>query len=293
MEAPFPVFLKPDRGEGSRGARKAASLQDWETALKTDPTILAMEYLPGPEYTVDCFTDRHGTLRFAGPRERVRTSGGISMHTRPVKDAQLVEAADRINEALALRGAWFFQMKRDLRGELALLEIAPRVSGGMGLYRNLGVNLPLLSVYDGAGKDVEIDALEYDISLDRALVSRFQVDIRYDHVYVDLDDTLVTPDGVDPLLAAFLFQCRNQGKKLHLLTRHGGNAPETLALNALAGVFHTVTQVTGEQRKSAYITFRDAIFIDDSFSERREVHQALGIPVFAPDAVESLLDWRR
>lgn len=292
-EIPFPVFLKPDRGEGSRGARKAHSPEEWEEALKTDPTLLAMEYLPGPEYTVDCFTDRHGTLRFAGPRERVRTAGGISMHTRPVKDAQLVEAADRINRALALRGAWFFQMKRDQKGALTLLEIAPRVSGGMGLYRNLGVNLPLLSVYDGAGKNVEIDALEYDILLDRALVSRFQVDIHYDHVYVDLDDTLVTPDGVDPLLAAFLFQCRNRGKNLHLLTRHAGNAPETLALNALAGLFDTVTRVTGERRKSAYITLQNAIFIDDSFSERKEVHRTLGIPVFAPDAVESLLDWRR
>lgn len=290
---PLPVFLKPDRGEGSRGARKAHALQDWEEALKTDPTLLAMEYLPGPEYTVDCFTDRHGALRFAGPRERVRTAGGISMHTRPMKDAQLIEAADRINQTLALRGAWFFQMKRDQRGALTLLEIAPRVSGGMGLYRNLGVNLPLLSVYDAAGKDVDIDAQDYDISLDRALVSRFHPAIRYDHVYVDLDDTLVAPEGVDPLVAAFLFQCRNRGKILHLLTRHAGNAPEILALNALAGMFDTVTHVTGEQRKSAYITYQDAIFIDDSFSERKEVHQALGIPVFAPDAVESLLDWRR
>ena len=37
----------------------------------------------------------------------------------------------------------------------------------------------------------------------------------------------------------------------------------------------------------------DAIFIDDSFAERRRVKEACGIPVFDVDMVESLLDWRR
>jgi hypothetical protein len=37
---------------------------------------------------------------------------------------------------------------------------------------------------------------------------------------------------------------------------------------------------------------REAIFIDDSFAERRQVQEALGIPTFAVDALECLLDWR-
>ena len=36
----------------------------------------------------------------------------------------------------------------------------------------------------------------------------------------------------------------------------------------------------------------NSIFIDDSFAERRRVKEALGIPVFDLDMVESLLDWR-
>lgn len=291
--APFPLFLKPDRGEGSRGARKVRSMKEWEAALEADSSLVAMEYLPGAEYTVDCFTDRHGALCFAGPRERVRTAGGISMHTRPVHEPRLLEAADAINQALRFRGAWFFQMKRDARGILTLLEAAPRVSGGMGLYRNLGVNLPLLSVFDRAGFDVQIAPLNFDITMDRALFSRFSADIGYEHVYLDLDDTLVRPDGVDPLLAAFLFQCRNRGKALHLLTRHAGDAAETLRANALSGLFDAVIKVEAGIPKSDCIRHPDAIFIDDSFSERKQVHEALGIPVFAPDAVESLLDWRR
>ena len=46
-------------------------------------------------------------------------------------------------------------MKRASDGELVLLEIAPRVSGSMGLYRNLGVNFALLGAYDRDEKDEE------------------------------------------------------------------------------------------------------------------------------------------
>lgn len=292
-DTPFPLFVKPDRGEGSRGARIIQSEKEWKTALEADPSLLAMGYLPGPEYTVDCFTDRHGALRYAGPRERVRTAGGISMHTRPARDEQLTRTAQAINEAIPMRGAWFFQMKRDSGDLLTLLEVAPRVSGGMGLCRNLGVNLPLLSVYDRLGLDVELMEQAHEIEMDRALASRFFTDLNYTHVYLDLDDTLLRPEGVDPLLGAFLFQCRNRGVQLHLLTRHVGDLAATLTKHALSDMFDSVTLLEQDTPKSAHIRHHDAIFIDDSHAERKQVREAAGIPVFAPDAIESLLDWRR
>lgn len=291
--ASFPLFVKPDRGEGSRGARKIHSRKEWEVALEADPTLLSMDYLPGKEYTVDCFTDRHGALRFAGPRERVRTSNGISMHTRPVYNEQLADTAHAINNAIPMRGAWFFQMKCDNNDRLTLLEVAPRVSGGMGLYRNLGVNLPLLSFYDRLGLEVEILEQKHGVAMDRALISRFFMNIEYAHVYLDLDDTLLQPDGVDPLLAAFLFQCRNRGKQLHLLTRHTGNIAATLSKHALSDLFDSITQLDTSTLKSEHIHHRDAIFIDDSHAERKQVRETTNLPVFAPDAIESLIDWRR
>lgn len=289
---PFPLFLKPDKGQGSRGARAVHSRAAWDAALERESSLLALEYLPGVEYTVDCFTDRHGRLRFSGGRERVRTAGGISTHTCPVRDEVLSAAAQCIQQALIFRGAWFFQMKRDARGQLALLEVAPRVSGGMGLFRALGVNLPLLSVYDRAGLDVDILPLCLDGAMDRALIARFDLDIHYAHVYVDLDDTLLRDGQVDTLLIAFLFQCRNRGVGLHLLTRHAGDVEETLFRHALSGLFDSITHLTDGQSKSAAITHGSAVFIDDSHAERAEVHTMLGIPVFAPDAVEALMDWR-
>src|SRR5690606_1059282 len=68
----FPVFLKPNIGYGSRGAKKVNNLEEGRMHLDSFPDSLILEFLPGKEYTVDCFTDRHGKLLYYGARERRR-----------------------------------------------------------------------------------------------------------------------------------------------------------------------------------------------------------------------------
>ncbi|HQN00027.1 MAG TPA: ATP-grasp domain-containing protein [Candidatus Hydrogenedentes bacterium] len=292
-ELPFPLFLKPDAGQGSHGARQVHSRRMLDAALEEDPSLIMLEYLPGTEYTVDCFTDRNGELRFIGPRERIRTVNGISVHTRTVPlDEDIAHFARTINATLSLRGAWFFQLKRSAQDALTLLEIAPRVSGGMGLYRNLGVNLPLLSIYDRCNLDLTIRPLTHTLEMDRALASSFHADLHYSHVYIDLDDTLLQGKGVNIMAIAFLHQCRNQGKQLHLLTRHKEDVNATLASHGLSRLFDYVSVIREDECKASLVLHKDAIFIDDAFSERCSVQDAAGIPVFAPDALESLLNWK-
>ncbi len=292
-DIPLPVFVKPDAGEGARGARLVNSIEMLKALAADEQDLLIMEYLPGAEYTVDCFTDRHGALRFIGPRERIRVSNGISVHTQAIPlEEEVQRFAETINATLGLRGAWFFQLKRNAEGIFTLLEIAPRVSGGMGLYRNLGVNLPLLSVYDRCNYDLKIAALTHHLEMDRALISRFQSDLKYNHVYIDLDDTLLHGDKVNVMAVAFLHQCRNQGKQLHLLTRHKADVEATLARHGLSQLFDYVSPIRDGECKASRIRYKDAIFIDDSYSERCRVQDTTGIPVFAPDAIESLLDWK-
>lgn len=292
-ELPFPLFVKPDAGQGSQGAQRVNSLQVLAAAREEDPTLIVMEYLPGTEYTVDCFTDRHGALRFVGPRERIRVVNGISVHTRTVPlDDEITHFADTINKTLSLRGAWFFQLKRNTQGALTLLEIAPRVSGGMGLYRNLGVNLSLLSVYDRVGLDLEIRQPKRELEMDRAFKASFRSDLKYTHVYIDLDDTLIRDDKVNVMAVAFLHQCRNEGKQLHLLTRHKADVEATLARHGLSQLFDFVSPLCEGEDKASRVRYKDSIFIDDSYRERCEVQDTADIPVFAPDALESLMNWK-
>lgn len=288
----YPVFLKPDVGQGSKGIMIAHDRRELDVALNRDPTLLALELLPGEEFTVDCFTDRSGTLQFVGPRTRSRIMNGISVDTSPVAGREFESIANIINAKLEFRGVWFFQLKRAADGELALLEIGPRAAGSMAVHRCLGANLVLLSVFDRANYDVQVRANHFSIRLDRALTNAYRVGLQYSHVYIDFDDTLVIDGKVNTTAIAFLYQCRNQGIKIHLLSRHAGELEARLKHFAIAELLHDRVHITDGGPKWRYIAETDAIFIDDSFAERLAVMEKLGIPVFGVDAIECLLDRR-
>lgn len=284
----WPVFLKPDVGQGSKGIFKAETLEVCAALLKQNPDLLVMEYLPGAEFTIDCFTDSSGKLIFSQPRTRARIMNGISVKTAPINRKDLKEMAAVINSKLTLRGAWFFQVKETKSGEPALMEIAPRIAGAMGFCRGAGVNLPLIALYDVEGYSVSAELNPRVIEMDRALENTYRFDFEYKHVYVDLDDCVVCNGKINTRLIAFLYQCINKMISIHLITRHKGDLNQVLQKCRLLRLFDTVTHISDGSDKAAHIKHNDAIFIDDSFCERENVRIKKAIPVFAPDAVESV-----
>lgn len=296
----FPVFVKPDRGQGSQNAeviRDANQLACWmeRVGASWDDGLLGWvctELLPGPEYTVDCFTDRDRGLLFVGPRERIRTRNGICVSAVAVDDPRFHELAACIDRELSFHGAWFFQVKRTATGEACLLEVAPRIAGMMGFHRALGVNLPQLTIYEAQRSPVRILPLAATVVADRALVTRYAHDVAYDRVYVDLDDTLLSPKGVDTRVARFVFQCVNRGVEVVLLTRHSGDLALTLRNHRLTGLFDRVVHVQEGAQKVDHVDPASAVFVDDSFSERAAVADRYGIPTFDGSMIEMLLDDR-
>lgn len=289
-QADFPLFLKPDVGEASRGVKRVENARELDFYLANDPTLLTLEYLPGKEYTVDCFTDRHGQLRFAGARERSRIAGGISVHSYPVEIPVVQSMALSINSKLQLRGAWFFQVKERANGELVLMEVAPRIAGTMAMYRADGINFIELALFDRQEYDVEIIHNRVVQAIDRSLSARFSLNYEYDSVYVDLDDTLIVAGQVNAQLISFLYQAKNERKRLILVTKHKYSVELTLAKYAIcAELFDQIIHLRDVQEKRDFINAGSAIFIDDSFSERLAVYRHVGIPVFSIDAVEALL----
>ena len=289
----YPVFIKPAVGQGSQGARIIRDRSHLEDALSEGQEYTICEYLPGEELTVDCFTDRHGSLLVVSPRSRERIRAGIAVRSRNLPLTEdLQSIAEDINRRLSFNGAWFFQVKKNAAGQFRLLEIAPRIAGTMGLTRNLGINMPLLTLYNFWGIDVSLIPNREDLLLDRAFISRFQTDLSYSSVYVDFDDTLIVRGKVNAFLMMFLYQAFNQGKRLCLLTRHSRDIFADLEKACIpASLFSEIIRLDEAGAKMDYIA-PDSIFIDDSFSERKRVRDALGIPVFDLDMVESLIDWR-
>lgn len=288
----FPAFAKPDIGEGGHGAFVAKSENDLSRA--DFESYLITECLPGKEYSVDCFTDRHGHLRYVSPRARSRIMAGISVAGETTDcTEEIKEIAETINSKLHFEGLWYFQLKEDAYGKLKLMEISVRCAGSMCLTRARGINLPLLTVYTALGQDVLVFDNGKNVEMDRALFTRYNLHIDYDDVYIDFDDTITLRGEVNPLAMFFLYQCHNKGKGVHLLTRHINDIYESLKKYAIPELlFEDIIHIKDEKPKSEYIKSRKAIFIDNMFKERLDVSKTCGIPVFDADGFEFLLDWR-
>ena len=270
----FPVFAKPDRGQGSAYTRLVHNTDELHRALDDISDCLISEYLPGDEYTVDCFSDREEGVLFAGARMRRRTRNGIAVNTVCVNLPEAFELAQKIQHKMSFRGAWFFQIRRAEDGTLALLEVAPRVAGSMAAHRVRGVNFALLSLYEALRVPVQIRPLNCELEMDRALANRYKHSIDFSDVYVDLDDTLITGGRLNVELAAFLLACASQGKPVVLVTRHAHDVQQTLSKHRVAQIFDRIVHLSDREPKSIYIKGERPLFIDDSFRERMEVSNA-------------------
>ncbi len=285
----YPVFLKPNVGYGAKGTKLIHNEKELKANIK--PDLLICEFLPGEEYTVDCFTDRFGKLRYCAARKRNRVKDGISVNTFFAESQDEFQTiAESINSRVKFRGAWFYQVKRNRTGQLCLLEIASRLGGSSLLSRGVGVNFALLTLFDHFGYDIEILKNDYFIELDRALISRYNIGIEYETVYVDYDDCLILENKfLNVELVAFLYKCLNHGKKIKLLTKHEGHLEEGLKRFRIYNLFDEIVHINPDQKKSDFIMENDAIFIDDSYSERLNVKLNKNLYVFSPDMVDVLI----
>ena len=293
----YPVIIKPAESQGSQGFMILKSREQllYELSTREDEQVVC-EYLPGEEYTIDCFTDRNGKLRYAACRNRNRIKNGISVNSCvQAPDERVYEIAEIINSKMDFRGVWFFQLKRNAKGEYRLLECATRVAGTMCVQRAAGVNLPLLTVFDAEGFDVDVPERIEGVEVDRALHNVFKLDIEYDEVYMDFDDTVIVHDKVNTTVLSFIYQCVEKNIPVILLTRHETDIIADLkAKRIYPELFDRIVCLPRSERKIDHVSpKKKALFVDDSFAERKSMHDAFGIYTVSVDAVEALIDYKQ
>ncbi len=283
-EIRYPCFVKPKRGQG---AADSFVIEDHQAYVRfaerfDSDKFIVMERLPRDEYTIDCFSDR-GRLLYSGARTREKTTRGISVLSSWVSDREKQEEfrryAELISKKLHLHGLWFYQMKENAAGELRLLEIGPRVSGTMMLNRARGVNFVELALYQKLGFDVEVIHNDIEVSLGRALVPIYKMDIEYDNLYVDFDDTLFIDEKyINPDLMKLIFQAKNEGKSVYLITKNKkNNLAGALHRFGISNVFDDIIHISETEKKVDHMQ-KKSLLIDDSFQERKE---AIDMGIFA------------
>jgi hypothetical protein len=288
-DAEFPCFLKPNVGHSGIGCKKIDSRLELAVEMKKDKRLLILEYLPGDEYTVDCFSNR-----FFSPRVRRRIGNGIALKTEVVTNklerANLYAMWRTIYDEIVFDGermdcAWFFQVKKTADGEFCLMEVAARIGGSSGLTRLRNINLPLLNLMAQWPK-VEIAEKNYVESVSRSLDVKCKLNIDFKNVYVDFDDTLNVNGDLNYKLLALLYKWRHQGKSIYILTR-ALESQVGMILHAWSvdlQLFDNIISVPRDKKKSEMM-YPESILIDDSFMERRDCDH----PSFDIDIVDSLL----
>ena len=249
-------FFKPDRGQGSRGSYQL-----------TEPYLMC-EYLPGEEYTIDCFTDSDGEVKFVSPRWRSIIENGISEITSLVLNPEFFFIAEQINKILPFRGAWFYQMKKDVNGNLKFLEVAPRIAGASSITRLNGTNLTSLTIYQHLG--YKIDIIPQDlVKVNNRQNPQYNID--YDTIFLDYDDTY--PFVIEDL--------KKLNKHIKIITRHKN----------ILDLPYEIIYVKDNELKSDIIKNQmnqsnmKPIFIDDSFREKKDVLLNCKIPCISLEEV--------
>lgn len=135
-------FFKPRKGRGARGCKLAtkAELAWLKDYTENTEDSIVMECLPGTEWTVDCYVGQDGEIVYTMVRERCGLAGGISIKGKTVKNQAVIDATKAMLAQLECRGPVFIQWKADQNGQPKLIEINPRLSGGLMISKAAGIN---------------------------------------------------------------------------------------------------------------------------------------------------------
>lgn len=147
------------------GADLHIGLEDLRYALERTPEfrpVLVMEYLDGQEYSVDCIGD--GTqLRCAVARKKPLAAG----HPQVIEqNPEVLAACEALARTYQLQGNFNVQFREGQNG-LRLLEINPRMSGGIGMACLAGPNLPFLALagFDQGYERLSIPSVEAGVRI--------------------------------------------------------------------------------------------------------------------------------
>jgi carbamoyl-phosphate synthase large subunit len=144
------LVIKPARSNGSRGVRIVKKpKRDFQSYVSTKPGIpevslehlsiqlgdeypeglILMEYLPGKEYSVDCFKGKD--FKIAISRERTKIVNGIAFETKIDRIEDLESECLKAMREMDLTGLAGFQFIQNEKGMFKVIECNPRVQGTM------------------------------------------------------------------------------------------------------------------------------------------------------------------
>jgi carbamoyl-phosphate synthase large subunit len=126
----YPVMVKPRRGSGARSIHPARDAHEAEFfARYVDEPVMVQRLMDGPEFSVDCLSDRDGRCLNAIPRTMLESRGGESIKGTVIADPELIALGRDVVEALGVRGPCTVQAFRDREIGLGVTDVNTRFGG--------------------------------------------------------------------------------------------------------------------------------------------------------------------
>ena len=194
----MPIVFKATEGSGSRGMRIIdnsrskyemlfhekpnscyTSLNEFRETLMENggdfPEMLAMEYLPGNEYTVDLLSD-YGDVKYSMCRRGLNVQASIILDGIVEDRPQITGMCNDIAKRLKLTGNIGFDIKERADGTPVIMECNPRATAGVSEFVPSGVNLLYLCVKMLIGEDLPVIKPEYGIIMRRRYMEMYVKD---------------------------------------------------------------------------------------------------------------------
>lgn len=192
----YPVCVKATELSGSRGIRLIdptksrfdilfgqkpnsffTTFEDLQSTLEERlymPEMMAMEYLPGEEGSVDLIADK-GDIVYMAYRESNVNLASIPQEATLAYNEEAYQIAHDVVKSLGLTGSADLDFKYDRDGHPVLMEINPRIAATMQIFKEGGLNLPYLRIKQLLGEELPNIEINYGIKMKRRYLEMFSV----------------------------------------------------------------------------------------------------------------------
>lgn len=149
------VIAKPRRGSASQGILTFRPGETLPGYVTSGDYLLQRNILSREEITVDCYVSQQGDILAVSPRVRLAVSGGEVIDTLTVYSPAIDSLCRRLIEGIGLRGAVTIQFITDLDDPAnpMVMEINPRLGGGVVASVRAGADIPSLIIGEALGRE--------------------------------------------------------------------------------------------------------------------------------------------
>lgn len=139
---------------------------------ETIPEMMAMEFLPGIEGSVDLIAD-NGRILYMAYRESTAILHSIPQAGEVKNNEEAYEISRKVISALHLSGNADLDFKNDSNGRPVLMEINPRIAATMQIFKESGLNFPYLRIKQLLGEELPTVVLKYGTKFKRRYLEMF------------------------------------------------------------------------------------------------------------------------